>query len=193
MQRARLAALFLLIYSTHMDALLPVTDQINSFATNGIESIWLWVGNFLVLLVLTAIMIGFSYKAGRGGIISLILSFYAGYALYTVFPYSDTIVSAGGTPLVKAVISIILFGIATTIPFHFIQRLTTGGFGVLAFVPRFALSFLSSTFLITLAYHVFQLHNIYSFPDPINGLFAPDQYFFWWFIAPLVGLIFFVR
>ena len=176
-----------------MDALLPVTEQINTFATSGIESIWLWIGNFLVVLILTAAMIGFSYRTGRGGLISLILAFYAGYALYIVFPYTEDIVSAGGTTAIKAIISIILYGIATFIPFHFIQRLTGGGFGVLAFVPRFALSFLSSAFLLALAYHVFQISNIYSFPDPINSLFAPDQYFFWWFIAPLVGLLFFVH
>jgi len=173
----------------HMDI---VTD-VSTVATSGIESVWLLVGNFLILLVLTALMIGFSYKAGRGGIISLIIAFYAGYALYIVFPFTDDILAAGGSTIVKAVISIALYCAMTFVPFHFIQRLTSGGFGILSFVPRFLLSFLAAAFLLTLAYHVFQISNIYTFPDPISSLFAPDEYFFWWFIAPLVGLLFLVR
>ncbi|HEY4489138.1 MAG TPA: hypothetical protein VJA87_01510 [Candidatus Paceibacterota bacterium] len=172
---------------------MDIATDVSTFATGGIESVWLLVGNFLVLLILTVIMIGFSYKTGRGGIISLIIAFYAGYALYIVFPFTDDILNAGGSTIVKAVISIALYGAMTFVPFHFIQRLTSGGFGILSFVPRLLLSFLAAAFLLTLAYHVFQISNIYSFPDPINSLFAPDEYFFWWFIAPLVGLIFLVR
>lgn len=172
---------------------MDIVTDVSMFATAGIENIWLWAGNFLVLLILTGIMVGFSYKAGRGGIISLLIAFYAGYAIYIVFPYTGDIVNSGGSTIVKAVISIALYLAATLVPFHFIQRLTTGGFGVLSFVPRFVLSFLAAAFLLTLAYHVFYISNIYTFPSPIDSLFAPDEYFFWWFIAPLVGLLFLVR
>lgn len=172
---------------------MDIVTEVSNVATSGFESIWLLVGNFMALLILTLIMIGFSYKAGRGGIISLIIAFYAGYALYIVFPFTGDILEAGGSTLVKAVISIGLYIAMTFVPFHFIQRLTSGGFGVLSFVPRFVLSFLAAAFLLTLAYHVFQISNIYSFPDPISSLFAPDEYFFWWFIAPLVALLFLVK
>ncbi|HEY0010505.1 MAG TPA: hypothetical protein VGB97_01160 [Candidatus Paceibacterota bacterium] len=172
---------------------MDFVTSISDFATSGVESAWLLIGNFLVLGILTVIMIGFSYKSGRGGIISLIIAFYAGYALYMVFPYTDDILDAGGSTIVKAVISIALYAAATFVPFHFIQRLTSGGFGVLSFVPRFVLSFLAATFLLTLAYHVFHISNIYTFPNPINSLFAPNEYFFWWFVAPLVGLLFLVK
>ena len=131
--------------------------------------------------------------AAAGGIISLLLSFYAGYAIYLVFPYTDFIISAGGVPLLKAVLSVILFLLSILIPYLFINRLIKGGYGVLSFVPRFVLSFLAACFLIALAYHVFNVTHIYTFPEPMNSLFAPDQYFFWWFIAPLFGLFFLVH
>jgi len=171
-------------------------DLLASFgviAANGFENIWLWAGNFLILLILTGILIGFSYRGGRGRIISLIVAFYAGYALYIVFPYTDDIVNASGSTTVKAIITIALYLAATFVPYHFIQRLTSGGFGVLSLVPRVILSFLAAAFLLALSYHVFYLSNIYSFPSPIDSLFAPDAYFFWWFIAPLVALVFLVR
>lgn len=172
---------------------MDIVTQVNDIALSGVESAWLLVGNFVILLVLTVIMVLFSYKAGRGGIISLILALYAGYAVYSVFPYTDQIIAAGGTTTVKAIISAVIFGIATFVPFHFIQRLTTGGFGVLSIVPRLALSFLAAAFLLALGYHVFDISNIYSFPAPLDSLFAPEGYFFWWFIAPLVGLLFLVH
>lgn len=176
-----------------MDVVNNFGLQVTTFASHGAADAWIWAGNFLALLILFIIMLGFSYKGGRGGIISLLLAFYAGYAIYTLFPYTNAIVGAGGTPIIKACISIVLFGISTYLPFHFIQRLTGGGFGILSFVPRFVLSFLAAAFLLALGYHVFHVSNIYSFPEPLNTLFGPDQYFFWWFIAPLIGLIFLVH
>lgn len=176
-----------------MDAATGLANTVTTYASTGAASAWILIGNFLILFILTLVMIGFSYRSGRGGIISLLVAFYAGYAVFLVFPYTDDIVGAGSSPLIKAAISVVLFGIATFIPFHFIQRLVGNGFGVLSFVPRFALSFLAATFLMALAYHVFHVTNIYTFPDPINSLFAPDQYFFWWFIAPLLGLLFFIH
>lgn len=176
-----------------MDIVGNVTTQVNTFAATGLSNAWLFATNFLALLIMTVIMIGFSYKAGRGGIISLLVAFYVGYALYMVFPYSQSIIDAGGTTTIKAGLSITLYIIFTIIPFKFIQRLVGNGFGVLSFVPRFALSFLAAAFLLAVAYHVFHVSNIYTFPEPINTLFAPDKYFFWWFVAPLLGLLFLIH
>jgi hypothetical protein len=167
--------------------------QVANLATQSTAHVGALIGNFLALVILTGIMIGFSYWGGRAGIISLLVAFYAGYAIYLVFPYTTQVIDAGGAPLLKAILSILMFIIATVIPFLFIQRLVGGGFGVLSFVPRFALSFLAACFLLALAYHVFNFTHIYTFPEPMNTLFAPDQYFFWWFIAPLAGLFFLVH
>jgi hypothetical protein len=176
-----------------MGSLNSISEQISTVATSAASNAWIFGANFLVLVVLTVVMIGFTYRSGKGGIISLILAFYAGYAIYTVFPYTENIIGAGGTKVIKAFISIVLFGIATYIPYHFVQRLTSGGFGVISFVPRFALSFLTAAFLLALAYHVFNVNNIYTFPNPINTLFEPKGYFFWWFIAPMAGLMFLIH
>ncbi len=167
--------------------------QVSNVATASAFNAWALIGNFLILAVLTLLMIAFSYYGGKGGIISLIMAFYGGYGLYLVFPYTSVIVDAGGTPLFKALISIFIFLVALFIPFIFIQRLIKGGFGVLSFVPRFALSFLAACFLLALAYHVFNVSHIYTFPEPMNTLFAPDRFFFWWFIAPLAGLFYLVH
>ncbi|MDB5264601.1 MAG: hypothetical protein JWN64_172 [Parcubacteria group bacterium] len=170
-----------------------VAEQVSNLTTTGISSASLWIGNFLVLLVLTIVMILFSYKGGRGGIISLIVGLYVGYAIYIVFPFTEKIISAGGSTMMKAVISIVLYAAATIAPYLFVQRLVGSGFGVLSVVPRFMLSFLTAAFLLALGYHVFDISNIYTFPAPLDTFFAPQGYFFWWFIAPLIGLFLFIH
>ncbi len=167
--------------------------QIQEFATVSASNAWLLVGNFLVLIVLTIALLIFSMRGGRSALISLILALYGGYAIYVVFPYTDMIVGAGGSQLVQAVISILLFLAATAIPFILIRRITGGGFGSLSLIPNTVLAFLAASFLLAVGYHVFDLSNIYSFPQPLDGLFAPEGYFFWWFIAPLVGLFILAR
>ena len=172
---------------------MDVITQVEQVATTGLSSAWLLVGNFLVLVVLTVVLLMFAMRGGRSALISLILALYGGYAIYIVFPYTENIVAAGGTPLIQAVISVIVFGIATIAPFILIRRITSGGFGSLSFIPNLLLAFLTASFLLALGYHVFDISNIYSFPAPLDNLFAPKGYFFWWFIAPLIGLFVLAR
>lgn len=166
--------------------------QVSNIATNVASHAWTVTSNFIILLVLTVAFVLFSYRT-RAGIVSIIVAFYAGYALYVVFPYTHDIVAAGGSPLMKAIISASIFLIACIVPYLFVERLVSGGIGILSVFPRFGLSFLAATFLIALAYHVFNVTHIYSFPEPMNTIFGPDQYFFWWFVAPLIGLLLLVH
>lgn len=172
-----------------MDALADVQE----IATNGVSEVWLLAGNFLALLVLTVVVLAFAMRGGRNALISLILALYAGYALYMVFPYTETVVGAGEGAMMQAIISVILFILATFPPFVLIRRLTGGGFGSLSLVPNLILSLLTAGFLLALGYHVFDVSNIYSFPQPLDQLFAPTGYFFYWFIAPLIGLFILAR
>ncbi len=166
--------------------------QIGNFTTAAAGNSWGIISNFLIIIGLSVLFILFSYRS-RGGIISLLVAFYVGYAIFLVFPYTQSIVASGSDPLTKAVISIILYIACCIVPFMFIERLASGGFGILSVLPRFVLSIFAATFLLALAYHVFHVNNIYTFPEPMNTIFAPDQFFFWWFIAPLLGLLFLVH
>ncbi|MEK9160632.1 MAG: hypothetical protein AAB440_01165 [Patescibacteria group bacterium] len=176
-----------------MDISVDVLAQSQQLATTITENAWLWTGNFLALIVLTVIFLFFAMKGGRSGLISFILALYAGYAIYVVFPYTDFIVAMGGTAPVKAILSLVIFGAATFLPFIVIRRLTGGGFGSLTFIPNLILSFLAAAFLLVLGYHVFDISNIYQFSQPLDQLFAPEGFFFWWFIAPLIGLFLLAR
>ncbi len=171
-----------------------IVQQVSTIATSAAMNSWSLASSFLVLIILTVVFIIISYRSHSGMIIiSLLVSFYVGYGLYLVFPYTSSIVGAGGSPIMKAIISISIYAIACVVPFIFVNRLTQGGVGLLSVFPRFGLSFLGAAFLMALAYHVFPISHIYTFPEPMNTIFAPDQYFFWWFIAPLIGLLLLVH
>lgn len=170
-----------------------MVTEVGNLATTFSASAWVWGGNFLALIVLTIVLLFFAMRGGRSGLISLILALYAGYALYIVFPYTHAVISAGGTPLIQAVLSVILFALATFVPFLLVRRLTGGGFGSLSILQNLVLSFLAAAFLMALGYHVFDVSNIYSFSEPLNQLFEPEGFFFYWFVAPLVGLFILAR
>jgi hypothetical protein len=167
--------------------------EVGNLATELSSDAWLWMGNFLVLIVLTVILIIFALQRGSSGLVSLNLSLYAAYAIYMVFPYRDAVIGIGDTPIIQAILSISLFIAATVIPFILTLRLTSQSFGALSILQNLVLSFLAASFLMALAYHVFDISNIYTFSDPLNQLFEPKGYFFYWFIAPLIGVYFLAR
>lgn len=176
-----------------MEDLTGTLTQFGTTITAAGGTIWLWVENFLVLIVLTVVILFLAMRRGGAGLISLNLALYAGYALYIVFPYRESIIGIGVTPLVQAIISVTLFILATAIPFVIAFRLTEPSFGSLNLVQGTILSLAASVFIMALMYHTFDISNVYHFPEPLNSLFEPNGYFFYWFIAPLIGLFFLAR
>ena len=176
-----------------MDGLTETLTQFGVTITAAAGNIWIWVENFLVLIVLTVVTLFLAMRRGGAGLISLNLALYAGYAIYIVFPYRESVIGIGATPEVQAIISVVLFVLATAIPFIVCFRLTEPSFGSLNLVQGTILSLASSVFLMALVYHTFDISNIYHFPEPLSSLFEPQGYFFYWFIAPLIGLFFLAR
>ena len=176
-----------------MDGIDESIIQIGTVATELGASAGLWIGNFLALIVLTVVLAFLAMRSGGSGLISLNLSLYSGYALYTAFPYRDAVIGIGSTPLIQAILSIILFGLATIVPYLILVRVTSQSFGGLSIIQNLLLAFLASSFILALSYHVFDLSHIYTFSDPLNQLFEPEGYFFYWFIAPIIGVYFLAR
>lgn len=176
-----------------MEGLDQSVIEVGNIATELGMSAWVWAGNFLALIVLTLVLFVFAIRRGGSGLISVNLALYAGYGLYTVFPYREAVIGVGATPLVQATLSIVLFILMTALPFVISLRLTSQSFGALSILQNFALAFLAAGFMMALGYHVFDISNIYTFSEPLNQLFAPEGYFFYWFAAPLLGLYFIAR
>lgn len=161
-------------------------DALNSFTTGGFADITGFVGNFLVLLIIAGILFFFALRAGRSLLISLILSLYVGFAIFTVFPYKEMFL-IGDTPLVRAVAGIALFAVFTFFPYVLLRRVASAGTMRIHPVLLAALALVTGGFVLALGYHVLNIASVIPLTPSLDALFAPDKYFFWWFLAPLVG------
>jgi hypothetical protein len=169
-------------------------ESITSLFGSVASSALVFFSNFLVFIVLVSILLLFALKEGRAKFFALIISFYVGYALYTLCPFTQSIVSMGGDSGVsKASIAVGLYLILTTLSYIIVRRVSGGSYTSMHAIPLFILTVITAGFLLALAYNLFSISAVYNFSKSLEMLFAPKQYFFWWFLAPLVGLFVFAK
>ncbi|MEJ0053222.1 MAG: hypothetical protein WDN10_00640 [bacterium] len=123
---------------------------------------------------------------------AFISSLYTGYALYAVFPYLPTVLSWGGTPEIKLALTLGVYALAVAVAFPVLKRFMGASFSR-SFAPLAILGLLALGFIIAMLYHVFGATAVVNLPPLLDTLFAPKGLFFYWFIAPLVGLFFLSR
>jgi len=166
-------------------------EQVSSLATNTAFSAWSMAGEYLIVLVLIGVLFFFAWYFGHGPFVALLLSFYAAYAVYTLFPYTSLLPS---TPTLTALLSNIGVYLAFVLVFFIVlRRVIVSDFLYIGIFGLIILCALGAAFLIAVASHVFLITSVYQFTPAITALFAPDKYFFWWFSAPAIGLLFFAR
>lgn len=165
--------------------------QVSTLASHTALTAWSFASDFLIVIILFSSFLLFAWYVGRGQLVAVLLSFYAAYALYVAFPYTSILPTA---PALTALLAHIGLYLALTFAFYIIlRRVVASDFLYIGILGLVALSFLGSAFLLALAYHVFPVASVYTFTPAINILFAPKAYFFWWFLAPAVGLFFLAR
>lgn len=162
-------------------------DMLNSFATGGFSEIMAFVGNFLVLILLAVALFFFAVRAGRALLISLILALYVGFALFTVFPFKDMFL-VGDSALARAVAGMVLFGAFTVFPYILLRRVSTTGALSINPISLGLLALATGGFVLALGYHVLDIASVIPLTPSLDALFAPEGYFFWWFLAPLAGI-----
>lgn len=164
--------------------------QMSTLATHTAMSAWSWAGEYLVIIVLLAVLFLFAWYIGHGPFVSLLLSFYAAYAVYSVFPFMSSLPSSPASTAFFAHIG--LFVVFAFIFFLILRRVIISDFMHIGIFGLAILSFVGAGFLIALASHAFNLSSFYHLTPSIAALF-PKGYFFYWFSAPAVGLFIFAR
>ncbi|HUY62172.1 MAG TPA: hypothetical protein VMV50_00020 [Candidatus Paceibacterota bacterium] len=166
-------------------------SQVNSIVTTTTGTLWAATGNFVIILALLGVLFLFSRYVGRGPFVALLLAFYAAYALYETFPYMSYLPTA---PAVTALVTHAAVYVALVLVFYMIlRRVVVSDFLYIGLFGLVALSFFGAAFLVAISYHLFLISAVYQFNPTISAVFAPDQYFFWWFAAPAIGLFFLAR
>jgi hypothetical protein len=165
--------------------------EVTALATNTANSTLAMASDFLIVLVLFSILILFATRVGRGPFVASLLAFYAAYAVYLTFPFMSFLPSA---PALTAVLSRAGLFVGLSVVFYIIlRRVVVSDFLYIGLMGIFLLALLATGFIIAMGYHVFAVPTVYQFTPAIDALFASKDYFFWWFIAPAVGLFFIAR
>ncbi len=165
--------------------------EVNQLATETAVTAWAWAGDFLIVILLFTALFMFAWYFGKGPFAGLLLSFYVGYAVYALFPYLSLLPSAPAQTALAAHLA--LFASLTLLAQFIIRRIAVSDFLYVGVIGIIILSLLGACFLLALAYHVFPVQEVYTFTPAIDALFAPKEWFFWWFVAPLIGLLLLAR
>ncbi len=149
------------------------------------------VGDFLILLVLFGLLFVFLWYMGKGPFIGLLIALYVAYALFSIFPYKESLPVEPQLLAVGSASSIflLLMGIAYVV----LRRTVASDFIYIGILGQVILCVLGAGLLLAIAFHVLAIPTIYAFSPILHTLFAPPELFFWWFAAPLVGLFFLSR
>ena len=167
-----------------------LTD-VGNLATNTALTAWGAASDFLIILILVGVLLLFASYVGRGPFVASLLAFYAAYALYVAFPYTSLLPTA---PPITALLSHAGLYLVLVVAFYIVmRRVVVSDFLYIGIFGLIILSTLAAAFILALAHQVFVVTSLYQFSPPIEMLFAPKEYFFWWFIAPAVGLFFIAR
>ncbi len=165
--------------------------QVNALASNTAMTAWNSASDFLIVLVLFAIFFLLAWYIGRAVLLSILVAFYAAYAVFLAFPYTSFIPTA---PAMTALLSnLVLYFFLATIFYLVLRRVVVSDFLDIGLFGTSVLALLGATFLIAMAYHVFPVADVYTFTPAMDLIFAPQAYFFWWFSAPALGLFFLAR
>ena len=165
--------------------------EVTAIAVPLASTAWNAISDFLIILVLVLVFVVFSRYVGRGPFVGVIIALYCAYALYAIFPFKDYLPSAPAITAVAAHAGVFL-GLAFAF-YLILRRIVVSDFLDLGSFSLIMLSFLGAALLLVLAYQVFDITSVYRFTPAIDMLFAPKEYFFWWFLAPAVGLFFLAR
>jgi len=152
---------------------------------------WAWVSSFLILIIIMLFLIGFARVVGYGPFVGIIAALYIAYALYAAFPYQAFLPSAPALTALGARVALYLGFFA--IGYIILRRVAASDFITIGSLGLIVLSFLTAAFIMMLAYQEFPVREIYHFSPKLDLLFANKQWFFAWFIAPLLGLFVFSR
>lgn len=165
--------------------------KVNELATTYASTAWGFASDFLIIIILFGILFLFAWYVGRATLVSILMAFYAGFAVYKTFPFMSYLPTA---PAMTALATQVALYAALTLVFYIIlRRVVVSDFLYVGIFGTIILSLLGATFILALAFHVFPVAAIYTFTPAVAALFSPISYFFWWFSAPAVGLFFLAR
>lgn len=172
-------------------------DQLGELATfytsvgQSLSPAWVWASSFLFLIVLLIFLIGFARFMGYGPYVALIGALYISYALYVAFPYQQYLPSAPALTALGARLALYIGFFV--ISYLLLRKVAASDFIHIGTLGLILISLATAGFIMTLAYQSFPVQTVYHFSPQLDLLFADKQWFFAWFVAPLLALFVFAN
>ena len=158
------------------------TSAIISFLQESLFVIVVFVGFLLYALV-----------RGRQALINLIMGLYLALLISLKFPYYDFVLGRTSSARNESILMIVVFALFALFSTVLFGRLMPSEFdeGTFESFGKKIVFALSGTVLImAFSYHALPITEFVDPGSPIQHLFSPNEWFFWWLILPLVILFF---
>lgn len=158
-----------------------------------ISTLLSFVKEFLILICVFGALLAYAIVRGKRALISLILGLYVALLISIEFPYYERIFAlvAENGGRAEAIVTIVIFALFTGIGATLFERLLSYEYEETAFegLPKkIMIAALGTILIFAYSYHVLPVTSIIDPGSSISFLFAPQEYFFWMLIVPLVGL-----
>jgi hypothetical protein len=143
------------------------------------------------LLIVFSFFFGWAIFRGRQSLINIIFGLYLALLISLEFPYYDTFLPNGVSEHSLAIGKLLIFFIFTTLATILVARVMPDEFREKKFESFFKKLLLASgaTILIMIySFHVLPVTELLTPGTPIQSLFAPSEYFFWWLLLPFAFL-----
>lgn len=143
-----------------------------------------FIGVFLIFMVIVV-------AKGRQAIINVIFSLYLALLISLVFPYYDTLLDTFDTAKGVASGKLIIFALFTMTFFLLANRIMPDEFKEKkfeSFGKKVLLALAATSLVMVFSFQVLPITEFLTPGTPIQSLFSPENYFFWWLLAPLVIL-----
>jgi hydrogenase-4 membrane subunit HyfE len=144
------------------------------------------------LLIVLGVFLLISIWKGRQALINIICGLYFALLLTTQFPYYDFILGEINQPLVVAAIKLGIFIVTTILATLLFKRVMPdeyreGKFET--FGKKIMLAVGATVLVMAFSFNVLPVTEFLTPGTPIQALFAPQEYYFWWLLLPVVFLV----
>jgi len=149
------------------------------------------IQELIYILFVFGFFLGYAIFQGRQAIINVITGLYLASLISIEFPYYDIFLTLATTAHGLAIEKLFLFIIFTILATILFARIMPSEFREGKFESIFKKILLASAgtvLIMVFSFHVLPVTEFLTPGTPIQSLFAPAQYFFWWLLVPFVVL-----
>jgi len=143
------------------------------------------------LLVVFGVCLTYAVFRGRQALINFIVGLYFALLISLVFPYYSLFIPATTSAHSGAVGRVVLFAIFTLVATILITRLMPEEYREKkfeSFGKKIMLALAGTILIMVFSFHVLPVTELLTPSSPISYLFASQNTFFWWLLAPMIFL-----